>query len=114
MPRASGFVLVITAAAMGSGSAWAQKPPAPESPQMMYRMGAANEAALRCRDLRIIDKDLQSRIHQQANSVSLASKAMAMGIEDFEREYSAAYTKGREQEICNKYLLRYPSILTRR
>ncbi len=114
MLRTSGFLLMMAGAAMGSGSTWAQPMPEIGSPQMMYRMGAANEAALKCRDLRIVDKLFQSRMYQDASSNALLSKAMAMGIEDFEKEFSVAYSKGREQDVCRAYLRRYPSLLEKR
>lgn len=114
MLRTYVFILIMAEAAMGCGSTWAQATSEIASPQTMYRMGAANGAASKCRDLRIVDKVLQSRIYQDANSNSMSSRAMIMGIEDFEKEFASAYTKGREQDVCNKYLLRYPSLLKRR
>jgi hypothetical protein len=114
MLRAIVFVLVAAGVAMAGRPAWAQAMPDVESPQMMYRIGAANEAALRCRDLRMLDKVLQNRAYLDAKSNSMSSKAMSMGTEDFAKEFSAAYKNGREQLVCDKYLRRYPSLLTRR
>lgn len=77
-------------------------------------MGAASEAVLRCRDLQIVDKGLQADAYRDAKAKSISTRAMVMGIEDVEKEFSAARIKGHEQRVCDKYLNRYPELLMRR
>lgn len=84
------------------------------APPTLYRMGAASEAVLRCRDLRIVDRGAQADAYREALVKNLSARAMVMGIDDFSKEFAAAYSKGTEQAVCEKYLRRFPSLLTRR
>ncbi|AMJ62008.1 hypothetical protein [Bosea sp. PAMC 26642] len=86
---------------------------APEtvSPKALYQMGAASEAVLRCPGLQIADKGSQAESYRDAKAKSISSRAMVMGIDDFNKEFTAAHAKGLESRVCDKYLRRYPSLL---
>ncbi|POR52592.1 hypothetical protein [Bosea psychrotolerans] len=89
---------------------------APEagSPRAFYQIGAASEAASRCRGLALVDTGSQAQAYRDANAGGISSRAMVMGSEDFAKEFSAAHARGLEQKVCDRYLRRYPWLLTRR
>ena len=98
----------------------AQARPEAGSPRALYQIGAANEAAARCRGLALVDTGSQAqarpdtKAHPDPKGEGISSRAIAMGGADFAKEFSAAYAKGLEQQICDRYLRRYPWLLTRR
>jgi hypothetical protein len=104
----------------------AQAPPEAGSPQALYQMSAASEAASRCRGLALVDTGSQAQAYRDAQTSpdtkaspdskagGIPSRAIAMGSADFAKEFSAAYAKGLEQRVCDRYLRRYPWLLTRR
>ncbi len=104
-------------------AAWpvfAQARPEAGSPRALYQIGAASEAASRCRGFALVDTGSQvqayrdAQAHPDTKAGGIASRAMVMGGADFAKEFSAAYAKGLEQQICDRYLRRYPWLLTRR
>jgi hypothetical protein len=104
----------------------AQAPPEAGSPRALYQIGAASEAASRCRGLALVETGSQAQANRDAKAYrdskvlpdskagGIASRAIAMGSTDFDKEFSAAYAKGLEQQVCDRYLRRYPRLLTRR
>lgn len=114
---AAALLMLALAAALPAS---AQAPPEAGSPRALYQIGAASEAAARCRGLALIDTGSQaqasrdSKAHPDAKTEGISSRAVAMGGADFTKEFSAAHAKGLEQRVCDRYLRRYPWLLTRR
>ncbi|CAN7199687.1 hypothetical protein LJR009_000540 [Bosea sp. LjRoot9] len=98
----------------------AQTRPETGSPRALYQIGAASEAAARCRGLALVDTGSQAqayrdaKAHPDTKAGAISSRAIVMGGADFAKEFSAAYAKGLEQQVCDRYLRRYPWLLTRR
>ncbi|MDR6872106.1 hypothetical protein J2Y55_003122 [Bosea sp. BE125] len=92
----------------------AQAPPEAGSPRALYQIGAANEAASRCRGLALVETGSQAQAYRDSKAGGISSRAITMGSADFAKEFSAAHAKGLEQRVCDRYLRRYPWLLTRR
>jgi len=104
----------------------AQARPEAGSPRALYQIGAASEAASRCRGLALVDTGSQAQAYRDAQTYpdtkaspdskagGISSRAITMGGADFAKEFSAAHAKGLEQQVCDRYLRRYPWLLTRR
>ncbi|SFJ71431.1 hypothetical protein SAMN05216304_11297 [Bosea sp. OK403] len=92
----------------------AQAPPEAGSPRALYQIGAAREAAARCRGLALVETGSQTQAPPDSKGGDISSRAIVMGGADFAKEFSAAYAKGLEQQVCDRYLRRYPWLLTRR
>jgi len=98
----------------------AQARPEAGSPRALYQIGAASEAASRCSGLALVDTGSQAQAYRDAKASpdskagGISSRAITMGGADFAKEFSAAHAKGLEQQVCDRYLRRYPWLLTRR